>query len=125
MNLYVKSLLMGKLNYFLGFQIKQLKDKIFICQSKYINELFKFDMEKAKLYGTLMSLSVKLVLHENGKKVEPILFRGIIGSLLYFTTSRPDIMFSICMCARFQSNSKESHLIAFKRILRYLNGTPN
>ena len=82
-------------------------------------------MDQAKPYGTPMSPSIKLDLDESGKKVEATLFRGMIGSLLYLTASRPDIMFSVCMCARFQSNPKESHLVAVKRILRYLKGTSN
>ena len=87
--------------------------------------LKKFDMEKAKPYGTSMSPSVKLDLDEDGKIVEPTLFRDMIGYLLYLTTSRLDIIFSVCMCAHFQSNPKESHLIVIKRILGYLNGSPN
>ena len=82
-------------------------------------------MEKAKPYDTLMSFPVKLDLDESGKKVAVTLFRGMIGSLLYLIVSRPDIIFSIRMCAHFQSNPKKSHLIAIKRFLRYLNGTPN
>ena len=118
--------MMEELNYFLGLQIKQLKDGIFICQSKYTKELLKkFDMDQNKPYRTPMSPLIKLNLNEDSKKMEPNLFRGMIGSLLYFTASRPNIMFSICMCVCLQSNPKESHLIAIKRILRYLNGTPN
>ncbi|RCU36721.1 hypothetical protein DVA76_18065, partial [Acinetobacter baumannii] len=62
---------------------------------------------------------------ESGKSVETKLYRGMIGSLLYLTVSRPDILFSVCLCARFQSDPKESHLIAVKRIFRYLSGTQN
>ena len=119
-------LMMGKLTYFVSLQIKQLKDKIFIFQSKYISELLKkSDMNQAQPYGTPMGHSMKLDLDEGSKKVEVTLFRGIISSLLYLTTSKRDIMFSVCMCAHFQSNPKESHLIAIKRILRYLKGTSN
>ena len=60
-----------------------------------------------------------------GKKVEATLFKGIITSLLYLTTSRPDIMFSVCMCTHFQSNPKKSHLIVVKKIPRQLIGAPN
>ena len=70
-----------------------------------------------------MSPSCKLDKDEEGKSVDLKFYRGIIGSLLYLTASRPDIMFSICLYTRFQSNPKESHLNAVKRILRYLNGT--
>ncbi|MGI4673366.1 hypothetical protein ACR2XN_28275, partial [Klebsiella pneumoniae] len=61
---------------------------------------------------------------KTGKKVDITSYRGMIGSLLYLTASRPDIMFATCLCARFQADPKESHLIAVKRIFRYLKGTP-
>jgi len=60
-----------------------------------------------------------------GSKVDQKLYSGMIGSLLYLTTSRPYILFSVCLCARFQSDPRESHLIAVKRIFRYLKGTTN
>ena len=116
--------LMGELNYFLGLQIKQTKNGIFIHQTKYIKELLKkFGMDEAKPMGTPMSPSTKLDKDENGKDVDQTKYRGMIGSLLYLTASRPDIMFSVCMCSRYQADPKESHLIAVKRIFRYLIGT--
>jgi hypothetical protein len=66
-----------------------------------------------------------LDLDEGGNPVNQTLYRSMIGSLLYLTASRPDIMFSVCMCARFQSNPKKAHLRAVKRILRYLRHTPS
>ncbi|KAF7119794.1 hypothetical protein RHSIM_Rhsim13G0158900 [Rhododendron simsii] len=118
--------MMGELTYFLGLQIKQSADGIFINQSKYIKDLLKrFDMEKAKPMGTPMSTSTKLDKDEMGKPFDEKKYRGMIGSLLYLTASRPDIMFSVCLCARFQSSPKESHHIAVKRIFKYLIGTPN
>ena len=70
-----------------------------------------------------MSITCKLDKDEKDKKVDQKLYRGIIGSLLYLTASKPDIMFSVCMCARFQSEPKKSHLAVIKRILKYLIGT--
>jgi hypothetical protein len=70
-----------------------------------------------------MSTSVKISVDPTGKQVDPTLYRRMIGSLLYFTTSRPDIAFSVGVCARFQGNPKESHLTAVKRIIRYVNDT--
>ena len=81
-------------------------------------------MEKAKAIDTPMPTCTKLNKDEDGKEVDVKRYRGMIGSLLYLTASRPDIMFSVCMCARYQSCPKESHLKAVKRILRYLSGTP-
>ena len=70
-----------------------------------------------------MPISIKLDQDEKGKSVDETVYRGMIGSLLYLTSSRPDIVHSVCLCARFQSSPKESHLVAVKRILRYLRGT--
>ncbi|KAI5654048.1 hypothetical protein M9H77_31235 [Catharanthus roseus] len=112
---------MGELTYFLGLQIKQTKEGIFINQEKYTKELLKrFGMSNAKGIGTPMSTSLKLDKDEKGKTVDEKTYRGMISSLLYLTASRPDIMFAVCLCARFQACPKESHLIAVKRILRYL-----
>ncbi|RVW84451.1 Retrovirus-related Pol polyprotein from transposon RE1 [Vitis vinifera] len=81
--------------------------------------------EEAKVMKTPMSSSIKLDMDEKGKSIDSTMYRGMIGSLLYLTASRPDIMYSVCLCARFQSCPKESHLSAVKRILRYLKGTMN
>ena len=116
--------MMGGLNFILGFQIKQLKKGTFINQAKYIKNLLKrFNMEEAKTIKTLMSSSIKLDKDEKGKSIYQTMYRGMIGSFLYLTASRPYIMYNICLCARFQSCPKESHLSAIKRILRYLKGT--
>jgi hypothetical protein len=116
--------MMGELKFFLGLQIKQTEEGIFLNQSKYIIDLLKrFRLTNAKAYETPMSPSTKLDKDEKGKPVDVKLYRGMIGSLFYLTASRPDIMFSVCLCARFQSCPRESHLIAVKRIFRYLLGT--
>ena len=115
---------MGEINFFLGLQIKQTKDGIFINQSKYVKDLIKrFGMENAKEIGTPMSPSTKLDKDEKGKSVDIKLYRGMIGSLFYLTASKPDIMFSVCLCACFQACPKESHIVAVKQIFRYLLGT--
>ncbi|KAJ0011348.1 hypothetical protein Pint_32921 [Pistacia integerrima] len=112
---------MGELNYFLGLQIKQQKEGMLLNQSMYIHDLFKhFKMNEAKDQPTPMSTSLKLEADEGGKSVDTKLYRGMIGALLYLTASRPGILFSVCMCARFPSCPKESHLNAVRRIL--LNG---
>ena len=115
---------MGELNYFLGLQIKQTNDGIFVNQAKYCKELIKrFGMENSKHLATPMNTSCYLGKDESGQPIDPKQYRGMIGSLLYLSASRPDIMFSVCMCARFQSSPKFSHLLAVKRIIRYLLGT--
>ncbi|XP_050901975.1 secreted RxLR effector protein 161-like [Lathyrus oleraceus] len=115
---------MGDLNYFLGLQIKKLKEGTFVCQAKYCHEFLKrFRMAVSKSIDTPMPINGNLDRDENGKDASVKICRGMIKSFLYLPTSRPDIMFSVCMCARYQSAPKESHLKVVKRILRYLNGT--
>jgi hypothetical protein len=118
--------MMGELKFFLGFQIKQLKEGTFISQTKYtLDMLKKFDMANAKPINTPMPSNGHLDLNEKGKAVDPKVYHFMIGSLLYLCASRPDIILSVYMCARFQANLKECHLVAIKRILRYLVHTPN
>ncbi|KAD7477010.1 hypothetical protein E3N88_00146 [Mikania micrantha] len=115
---------MGELQFFLGLQIKQSPDGIFIHQSKYTKDLLKkFDLQNSKHCSNPMSSTTQLDADLKGKSVDETLYRCMIGSLMYLTASRPDIMFATCVCARFQAAPKESHLIAVKRIFRYLQGT--
>ena len=98
----------------------QLKDDIFLCKSKYARELVKkFGLESTKHSRTLMSTTTKLSKDVPGKDVEQKLYRSMIGSLLYLTTSHPDISFSVGTCAIYQANPKESHLTFVKRIICY------
>ena len=94
--------MMGELTFFLGLQVKKNKDGIFINQAKYIkNILKKFGFEDVREISTPMSPITKLDKDEKGKDVNQKLYRGMIGSLLYLTASRPDIMFCVCLCDRF------------------------
>ncbi|KAK1590971.1 hypothetical protein Q3G72_000097 [Acer saccharum] len=116
--------MVGELNYFLGMQVKQTSMGIMLNQSKYVKNLVKrFGLENGKDFETPMSTTLKLDKDEKGKSVDQSLYRSMIGSLLYLTASRPDICFSVGLCARFQANPKESHLKAVKRIIRYIKGT--
>ncbi|GKB56150.1 retrovirus-related pol polyprotein from transposon TNT 1-94 [Tanacetum coccineum] len=118
--------MMGELTYFLGFQIKQDFKGISICQEKYVKDLLKkYDLADCASVKCPMLPPNNLGPDESGVSVNETLFRGMIGSLMYLTASRPDIQFSTCLCARYQANPKESHLVAVKRIFRYLKGTPN
>ena len=102
------------------------KQGIFINQSKYTKEIArKFGLENAKSFSTPMSSSSRLDNDEKGMSVDQKLYKGMIGSLHYITASGADIMFSVCLCARYQSNPKECHLKGVKKIIRYLNGTQN
>ncbi|XP_019173231.1 PREDICTED: uncharacterized protein LOC109168701 [Ipomoea nil] len=118
--------MIGELTYFLGLQVSQTKEGIFISQEKYAkNLLSKFGLESAKDARTPISTTTKLFKDEKGTSVDPTMYRSMIGSLLYLTASRPDIMVSVGMCARYQADPKESHLKAVKRIIKYVKGTIN
>ncbi|KAJ9538751.1 hypothetical protein OSB04_031484 [Centaurea solstitialis] len=120
-----KMSMMGEINFFLGLQVKQFTDGIFINQSKYIFDLVKkYDMSSCNSIGTLMATGNKIGPDHEGKDVDLRTYRGMVGSLMYLTASRPHIMFATCVCARYQAKPKESHLAAVKRIFRYLKGTP-
>ena len=87
--------------------------------------LKKYGLDGCKKISTPMATSTKLDADETGKVVDQKTYRDMIGSLLYLTASRPDIQFSVYLCTRFQANPKESHIIAVKRIFRYLSETVN
>ncbi|GAU49150.1 hypothetical protein TSUD_87330 [Trifolium subterraneum] len=117
--------MMGELGFFLGLQIKQLEDGIFISQEKYVNDLLKkYKMNEAKIMSTPMHPSTSLDKDEKGKDVSEKEYRGMIGSLLYLTASRPDIVFAVALCARFQTSPKESHLIAERETTPEIQSTP-
>ncbi|GJY10568.1 uncharacterized mitochondrial protein-like protein, partial [Tanacetum coccineum] len=116
---------MGELTFFLGLQVKQKKDGIFISQDKYVDEISKkFGFKEVKTASTPMETQKPLLKDEDGKEVDVHMYRLMIGSLMYHTSSRPDIMFVVCACARYQVNPKVSHLYAVKRMFRYLKGQP-
>ncbi|GJW89056.1 putative ribonuclease H-like domain-containing protein [Tanacetum coccineum] len=116
---------MGELTFFLGLQVQQKKDGIFISQDKYVEEILKkFRFTEVKTASTPMETQKPLLKDEDGEEVDVHMYRSMIGSLMYLTSSRPDIMFAVCACARYQVNPKVSHLHAVKRIFRYLKGQP-
>ncbi|KAI3714956.1 hypothetical protein L6452_21919 [Arctium lappa] len=116
---------MGELTFFLGLQVKQKEDGIFISQSKYVQDILtKFGFSEAKLASTPMETHKQITADLEGEDVDAHHYRSMIGSLMYLTTSRPDIMFVVCVCARFQVRPKQSHFQAVKRIFRYLKGQP-
>ncbi|KAL2327527.1 hypothetical protein Fmac_020954 [Flemingia macrophylla] len=118
--------MMGELKFFLSLQILQTDNGIKIHQTKYTKELLKrFKMDDAKEMKTPMHPSSALTLDEDSPSIDQTQYRGIIGSLLYLTVSRPNIMFSVCVCARYQAAPKQSHMNAVKKILKYLKGTMN
>ncbi|GKA53833.1 retrovirus-related pol polyprotein from transposon TNT 1-94 [Tanacetum coccineum] len=119
-----KMSMMGKISFFLGLQISQSPRGIFINQSKYaLESLKKYGFDSCDPVDTPMVEKSKLDEDKEGKAVDPSHYRGMIGTLLYLTASRPDLQFAICMCARYQARPTEKHLNAVKRIFRYLKGT--
>ncbi|GJR26915.1 retrovirus-related pol polyprotein from transposon TNT 1-94 [Tanacetum coccineum] len=118
--------MMGKLSIFLGLHISQSSRGIFLYQSKYaLESLKKYGMETYEPADTPMVEKSKLDEDPQRKAVDPIRYRGMIGTLMYLTASRPDLVFDVCMCARYQAKPFEKHLHAVKRIFRYLRGTIN
>jgi len=118
--------MMGELKFFLGIQVNQSKDEVYVHQTKYTKELLKkFKLEDCKVMNTPMHPTCTLSKEDTGSTVDQKLYRGMVGSLLYLTASRPDILFSVCLCARFPSDPRESHLTVVKRIFRSLKGTTN
>ncbi|GJW70983.1 putative ribonuclease H-like domain-containing protein [Tanacetum coccineum] len=116
---------MGELTFFLGLQVKQKEDGIFISQDKYVAEILKkFDFASVKTASTPIETQKPLVKDEEASDMDVHLYRSMIGSLMYLTASRSDIMFAVCACSRFQVTPKTSHLNAVKRIFRYLKGKP-
>ncbi|GKB55542.1 putative ribonuclease H-like domain-containing protein [Tanacetum coccineum] len=106
-------------------EVKQQPDGIFINQDKYVADILnKFDFCSIKIATTPIESNKPLVKDEDGVEVDVHEYRSIIGSLMYLTASRPDIMFVVCACARFQVTPKASHLHAVKRIFRYLKHQP-
>ncbi|GKD40557.1 uncharacterized mitochondrial protein-like protein [Tanacetum coccineum] len=113
---------MRELKFFIGLQVQQKKDGIFISQDKYVNEILKkFGFTEVKTASTPMETQKPLLKDENSKEVDVHMYRSMIGSLMYLTSSRPDIMFAVCACARYQVNPKVSHLHAVKRIFRLIS----
>ncbi|GJZ70442.1 hypothetical protein Tco_0633992 [Tanacetum coccineum] len=118
--------MMGKMSFFLGLQISQSPRGIFINQTKYaLKILKKYGMDFSNSVDTFMVDRTKLDGDLHGKTVDPTHYHGMTSSLLYLTSIRPNLVFSVCVCARYQAWPTEKHLHAVKRIFRYLRGTTN
>ncbi|GJY43200.1 retrovirus-related pol polyprotein from transposon TNT 1-94 [Tanacetum coccineum] len=121
-----KMSMMGQMSFFLGLQISQSPRGIFINQSKYALEMLKkYGLEKCDAVDIPMVGQSKLDEDPNGTLVDPTRNQGMVGSLMYLTASLPDLVFVVCMCARYQAKPIEKHLTAVKRVFRYLKGSIN
>ncbi|GJU64016.1 putative ribonuclease H-like domain-containing protein [Tanacetum coccineum] len=116
---------MGELTFFLGLQVKQKTDGIFISQDKYVQDMLKkFDMESVRTTTTPYEASKPKSKDEPDDAINVHLYRSMIGSLMYLTASRPDIMFAVSACSRHQVTPLTSNLNAVKKIFKYLKGQP-
>eukprot|EP00253_Pinus_taeda_P012033 PITA_12033 len=112
---------MGLLRYFLAIEVDQNENGIFISQAKYVNEVLgRFNMQECKAVITPTVMGLKLSKGDSSKDFDPSLFKTIVGSLMYLTPTRPDIMFDVSLISRFMERPKEAHWQVEKRILRYV-----
>jgi len=106
---------LGLMTYFLGMEVKQSQNEVFICQKKYAKEILKkFQMEECKATSTPMNQKEKLSKNDGADKVDEGYFRSMIGCLMYLTTTRPDILFVVSLLSRFMHDASELHLRATK-----------
>ncbi|GKD47906.1 putative ribonuclease H-like domain-containing protein [Tanacetum coccineum] len=123
--MYVDDIIFGSTKKSLRLQLEQRKDGIFLSQDKYVFDILKkFGLSSVKTTSTSMETHKPLSKDADGTYVDVHLYRSMIGSLMYLTSSRPDIMFAVCACSRFQFQPKAFHLHAVKIIFRYLKGHP-
>jgi hypothetical protein len=117
--------MMGELTFFLGIQVKQMKQGTFMHQVKYMKDLMKkFNMVELKPVSIPMSSMASRVPDEDGEAMDQREYKSMIGSLLYLTATRSNIQFVVGLCARFQSSPRSSHRTAVQRVFRYLKHTP-
>ena len=115
---------LGLLTYFLGLDVRQLRNQFFISQRKYAKEILKkFHMESCKAVETPMQTKEKFSKDDGSPKVIENLYRSLIGCLMYLITSRPDIVQAVSLLSRFMHCASEEHMQAAKRILKYVKGT--
>ena len=119
-----KMSMIGELNHFLRLQIHQQESGIFLSQSKYAKNLVKkFGLKSTSSVRTPISPNVKFIVDLLGKNVDSFIYRSMIGGLLYLTASKPNISYSVGVCAKYQANLKEYHMITLKRIIKYVKST--
>eukprot|EP00253_Pinus_taeda_P022725 PITA_22725 len=112
---------MGLLRYFLGIEVEQNGNGIFISQAKYVNEVLEiFNMQESKVAITPTLMGLKLSKEGNKKDFDPSLYKSIVGSLMYLTATRPDIMNVVSLISRFMERPKEAHWQGAKMIMRYV-----
>jgi hypothetical protein len=117
---------LGIMNYFLGMEIHQCSSGIFVSQRKYVVDILKkFKLESCKKVATPLAQNEKISKNDGEKLEEPSAFRSLVGSLLYLTTSRPDLMFPASLLSKFMTSPNNIHMGVAKRVLKYIKGTTN
>jgi len=117
---------LGRMRYFLGVEVKKIDDEIFISQSKYATEILeRFGMGNCNIVCNPIVTESTLVKDENGIDVDASKYKHIVGCLMYFLATRPDLAYSVCLVDRYMERPIEMNLSTVKRILRYLKGTMN
>ncbi|KAJ0452174.1 putative RNA-directed DNA polymerase [Helianthus annuus] len=115
---------MGLLKLFLGLEVNQTPKGVFLSQKKYAKSLVsKFGMDGCKAEVTPMNANEKLFLDDKADKVDEVMFRSLVGGLIYLTHTRPDLAYSVSLISRFMQSPSKLHLGAAKRILRYVAST--
>jgi len=115
---------LGLMKYFLGLEVIQGKDGIFVSQERYAEEILKkFKMTSCNPVSTLMEPGTKLSKYADGDRVYESKYQSLIGSLRYLTNTKPDLMLSVGITSRYMEEPRYTHWKALKRILRYVRGT--
>ena len=115
---------LGLLHYFLGIEIHQKEESVFICQNKYAKTILeKFGMSNCNPVATPLIANEKLKKEDGSQEVDASIYRSLVGSLLYLTATRPDIMYATSLLSRFMHNPRQIHLGVARRVLRYIQGT--
>jgi hypothetical protein len=115
---------LGKMRYFLRIEVIQNDQGIFMCQEKYAKEILeRFSMEKSNDVCSPIVTGTKLSKNDKSDEVDPTQFKQMVGSLMYLTATRSDLMFAVNLIARFMEHPVETHLMVAKRIMRYIRGT--
>ncbi|GKV25863.1 hypothetical protein SLEP1_g35244 [Rubroshorea leprosula] len=117
---------LGEMKYFMGMEVMQCSNEIFVAQEKYAKDILrKFRMDKCKPIATPLAQNLKLSKDDDSLKCNASFYKSLIGSLLYPTTTRPDLMFTANLLSRYMTSASQTHFSVAKRVLRYVNGTVN
>ncbi|PKI78999.1 hypothetical protein CRG98_000640 [Punica granatum] len=115
---------LGLMRYFLGIEVQQGEDGVFISQERYTKEILKkFSMEDCLPVDTPVECDIRLTKEGEGKPMSPTYYKSLVGCLRYLTCTRPDILFEVGLVSSFMETPKTSHLKAAKRILKYVKRT--